>query len=432
MSWLLIRQKRQKIEELTQSSRQILDLAEAENRENTDEENGRFAEMHAEASGLQTVVENLERQLELESFANNSTDRSGQEPGREDTDGADEGEGRSAEEQRAFEHGTFLQYVRGGIPSLSDEQRASMLERQQQVTPEMRAMGVGSDPAGGFLVIDETFAGGIDQAMLQFGGMRRAGATIIPTSSGANLPIPTSDDTSNTGEQLGENATAANQDVAVGEVVLGEFTYSSKVVKVSFQLLADSAYPIDSWLAGVLGERIGRITNTKFTTGTGSGPVGLLEATTSTVTAASATAVTFDEILDLKHSVDPSYRQSPAAGFMFNDTTLLALKKLKDGQGGYLWHSGASDGTAFREPPTIDGSRYTINQDFSDIASAVKSMVYGDFSKYYIRDIGGPTMLRLTERYADALQVGFLLFQRHDGTVVNAGTNPLRHLLQAT
>ena len=164
-----------------------------------------------------------------------------------------------------------------------------------------------------------------------------------------------------------------------------------------------------------LGERIGRILNTHLTTGSGSSqPNGLVTGATSGVTAASGTAVTYGELIDLKHSVDPAYRGN--ATWMFSDATLAALKKLVDGDSRPLWNPGIANG----EPDRLDGDRYVVNNDVLDMASSAKAIIYGDLSKYVIRDVAGMTLLRLNERYADVGQVGFIAFSRHDGDSLDA------------
>jgi HK97 family phage major capsid protein len=114
------------------------------------------------------------------------------------------------------------------------------------------------------------------------------------------------------------------------------------------------------------------------------------------------------------------------ARFMFADSTLKVLKKKKDGDGQYLWSSGV----AIKEPDRIGGYPYVINQSMDAIGSGKKPIMFGDFAKYYIRRVAGADVLRLTERYADYNQTGFLAFQRWDGNLVDAGTNPLKHLVQ--
>jgi HK97 family phage major capsid protein len=129
--------------------------------------------------------------------------------------------------------------------------------------------------------------------------------------------------------------------------------------------------------------------------------------------------------MGLKHSVNRAYRQN--AEWMFNDNTLLAIKKLTDSNNRPLWSPGIAAG----EPDRFDGDRYVVNDDMPDMAASAKPILYGDFSNYFIRDVLGIQLLRLSERYADYLQVGFIAFSRHDGLLADAGTNPVKHLLMA-
>jgi HK97 family phage major capsid protein len=255
----------------------------------------------------------------------------------------------------------------------------------------------------------------------------RSASSSIPTRGNA-LPIPTDNDTSNSGAILTENTQTGAQDVTFGAVTLNAYTYTSKLVLVSNQLLQDSAFNLDAFLSGKLGTRIARAINTHFTTGDGaSKPNGVVTA--ATLGKAGATGQTasiiWDDIIDLHHSVDPSYRRN--GRFMMADSSLKIIKKLKDGDGRYLWQSGV----ALKEPDTIDGKPYTVNQDMAAMATSAKPLLFGDFSKYFIRKVTGVQVLRLVERYADYNQTGFLAFERWDGNLVDAGTHPVKYYANA-
>lgn len=287
-----------------------------------------------------------------------------------------------------------------------------------------RALGVGTDTAGGYTV-PEDFLRELEIAALAFGGMLQV-ARILRTDSGADLPIPTTNDTSNKGAILGENTAVSEQDVVMGNVTLGAYKYTSKMIKVSQELMEDSAFDLASFLGAILGERLGRAKNEHFTTGTGaSQPRGAVTASFLGKTAASGTAITDLEITDLIHSVDPAYR--PQARLMWHDNTLKAVKKLVDTQGRRLWQPNLAAG----EPATFDSYPYTINQDMPQIATGQKTILFGAFPKYYIREVRGMRLKRLDERYADADQTAFVAFERADGELVDAGTHPLKHLIQA-
>jgi HK97 family phage major capsid protein len=249
--------------------------------------------------------------------------------------------------------------------------------------------------------------------------MRQVAETIT-TESGVTLPWPTNDDTGNVGAILAENTQVTEQDVTLGQQDIGAFMYTSKLVRVSLQLLNDSVLDFENWLARKLGERIGRIQNTHFTTGTGTAqPEGIQTNAVVGKTGATGqtTSVTGDDLIDLVHSVDPAYRNSGRVQFMLADGTLGSVRKLKDGNGQYLWQPSVQSGV----PDRILGYGYTVNQDMPTMAASAKSILFGDFfAGYLIRDVQDVQTLRLAERYADFLQVGFLAFARADGTPQDA------------
>ena len=323
----------------------------------------------------------------------------------------------------------YQNWLRFGIAGLSEEDRQLMSGRyvadpRMGGLPSIRgAQSVGSGAGGGYTVPDEAMRP-IVEALKLFGGMRQV-STVVGTVTGADLPIPTDNDTSVEGEIINENSTHNDGDITFGQVVLQSFLYSSKVVKVSRQLLQDSAVDLNVYIGRKLGQRIGRIQNKHFTTGDGTAkPRGVVTASTLGKTAAGAAAITYDELVDLMHSVDPAYQ--PNARFMSNFTTLGLIRKIKDSQNMPIWAPMANG-----NPDTILGRPYVINQDMPAATTGLKSVLYGDFSNYHIRDAGNVILLRLEERYADALQVGFLAFLRSDGDLVDAGTNPVKHLIQA-
>ena len=292
------------------------------------------------------------------------------------------------------------------------------------------AMGTTSGAVGQYTVPDAAMQA-LEVALLAFGGTRRV-ATVIRTDSGAALPFPTTDDTANEGAILGENTQVSEVDVTFGQLVLDAYMYSSKSVLVSLQLMQDSAVNVPELIGRLLGERLGRIQNRHFTVGTGSSqPNGIVTASTLGATATALTATTtYDFIVDLVHSIDPAYREN--GKFMFHDGGLKMLKKIKvlqysgDTTGVPLWSPGLSPGA----PDTILGYSYVVNQHMVTPATAVRSIIFGDLSKYQIRDVRDITLVRLDERYADYHQVGFLAFARSDGDLLDAGTRPVKHHVQ--
>jgi HK97 family phage major capsid protein len=290
----------------------------------------------------------------------------------------------------------------------------------------------GEDGSAGGYTKDQTLINNLELAMLAYGGVMQV-AEIIRTATGEPLRWPTADDTAQTGAQVGENASHAQStdgtnDPTFGSVMWNAYTFTSRVVKVPNELMTDSVFNLATVLGQMLGERLGRIQNTKYTTGTGAGTAkGITVCAGSGVTTASSTAIAFDELIDLEHSLDPSRRSLPGVGYMFHDTTLKALRKLKDGEGRYLWQAGANTGA----PDTLNTYPYTINQDMaSSIASGAITALFGQLNQYKVRQVGQVILRRLDERYADTNQTGFLAIMRGDGNLLDAGDHPVKKMVQ--
>jgi HK97 family phage major capsid protein len=312
----------------------------------------------------------------------------------------------------------FRDFIKNGVGEMAPENRALLLKN----TVDVRALGVASGAVGGYLVPEDFYKKVVD-IMKAYGGMRSTGATVLTTSGGNDIPVPKGDDTGNTGEIVAEGDQVNPSDPTFSQMILKAYMYSSKIVRVGIALLQDEAVGFESLLASWLGTRIGRITNQHFTIGNDSDqPDGVLNsAADSAIETASATVIAYEELVSLQHSIDPAYQQNGI--FMFNDGTLKLMKQMKTATEGIpLWLPGV----AVREPDTILGKRYVVNQNMPNYSAGLKAMVFGDFSTYFIRDVRGAALMRLTERYADYLQVGFMMFSRHDGGL--AVPNAIKYL----
>jgi len=315
----------------------------------------------------------------------------------------------------------YAKWLRGGNDALNAEEWAAIRNTMSTTT--------GSQ--GGFTVDSEVATSVIDR-LREFGGMR-AVSTVITTSGVGSMSFPTSDGVTEVGEIVAENATAADQNISFGTVALSAFKYSSRTVAVPFELLQDSGVDIEAFVQSRLVTRLGRITNQHFTTGTGSGqPNGIATAATVGVTAANGTtqvtAVTYDSLVDLQHSVDPAYRAS--AGWMFNDTTLRQVRKIRDGQSRPIFVPGYETGVPGGSPDSLLGQSITINQDVANMAASARSILYGDFSGYYIRDVMALEMFRFTDSaFTRNGQVGFLAWMRTGGNLID--TNKVRVFVNA-
>jgi HK97 family phage major capsid protein len=317
-----------------------------------------------------------------------------------------------------------LQLSRSPLRSLTPEGMAEWRAANGMTT--RAALGTSSGAIGGYTVADEMMKS-LEVSLLAFGGMRQA-ATVLRTTTGADLPWPTMNDTANKGRIIGENSVMTNTDISFGQIVFQAFKYTSDYVLVSWEFLQDSTINAAEVIGKALGERIGRITNDHFTTGDASSkPNGIVTAAGAGVTATSLTATTtYSFLMDLVHSVDPAYRAN--GKFMLSDAALKMVRKVLipqysgDTAGAPLWQPSLVAGV----PDQLLGYPYVINQSMTAPATTVKSIIFGDLSKYMIRDVRDITLVRAEERFIEYGQVAFLAWSRHDGDLLDAGTDPVK------
>lgn len=396
-------------------------------RDLTPEESARWDKLESDLAARSEGIEREQRAIETERRLAEPVREARMLPGQEPK------EGRGGKPKRIDAtdeyRDAFVDMVRYGVGNLSPEARSLVASgfRMNDDT-EQRALTV-TTTAGGYL-IPQGFYDQLTKARLQFGGVRQSRARVFQTETGAPLPIPAMNDTGNKGVLLAINTQMANQDVAFTTRSLGAYVMHSKAVLVPWQLLQDSAFDIEDLLASAFGERIGRIENDYFTTGSGSSePQGIVTGAAAGATAGSATVVAFADLLALFHSVDPAYREM--AEWMMNDTTVAQLRTLEDDNGRPLWLPASTGSLQDGEPDRILGKPLVINQSMASPATATIPIVFGDMSSFWIREVRGITMVRLEERYADYLQTGFFAYERVDSIVVNAGTNPIKKLTMA-
>ena len=310
----------------------------------------------------------------------------------------------------------FSKYLRYGMQELNREERYLLRGTNPQTT---------SDSAGGY-TIPEGWTSELDWAK-QFIGEVESVARVFSTATGNTLPIPKVNDTAVDAALQTEGSATTVADMTFGNTDLSAYTYST-LVKVSKQLLQDEEVNLIGYLTELLGQRIARATNAALTTGDGSSkPNGIITAATVGKTAASATAITHEELIDLYYSVDPAYRMGASCYYMMNDAVHAAVRKLGlTAAENFNPITFANDGTMF-----ILGKEVKINQDMdSAITTGNKTILFGDFSGYAVRVAGGINVLRMDERYADELNVGFIAYKRVDGDLISAGA-PLKVLQQA-
>lgn len=279
----------------------------------------------------------------------------------------------------------------------------------EQAVAIRNAMSTTTTTEGGHTVPTEVYAMVID-AMKAYGGMREL-ASVITTDGGNPLNFPTTDGTAEVGEIVAENAPASGGDITFGVAAVNPYNYSSKKIALPWQLISDSAVDVVALVTNRLGERLGRITNTHHTVGTGSGqPFGVIPraSTGKTGTTGQTLTVIYDDLFDLKHSVNRAYRAS--AKWMMNDLSVSIVSKLKETTGRPIWEPSVTAGA----PDRLLGYEVVTNDDVAVMAANAKSIAFGDFSKFVIRDVAGSMILRRFDDSAFALngQVGFCGWMR--------------------
>jgi len=287
---------------------------------------------------------------------------------------------------------------------------------------EARDIGVAAGSAGGFLV-PQGFGATVVEAQRFFSAVRRL-ANTITTDSGNDMPWPTNDDTTNVGVIGAENVVITSLDTSWTSKTVKAFMYESLLEKVSWQLMNDSAFDLETFLARKMGQRIGRLQNTHLSTGTGTGQpegvytvatVGATLATGGTTTLGTATSA-YGSLVDLMFSVDVGYREMPSCAWMAHDLTWAAVRKLSDSSTRPFF----VDATAPGSKPTMFGFPCVTNPDAPQMAANNKTILFGALDPgYQIRDVQGLAVKHLHERFADTLADGVFGYLRTDGRLLD-------------
>jgi HK97 family phage major capsid protein len=388
--------------ELIKQATEIVDGAHAEGRSLSAEEKVKFDKMEADAQAIMSEIDVIERTAEMKKEL------------------AAKSEAREAA-PKATRMGAFEKYLRNGMGALNSEERKIMGELRGTSTQV-----VGTDSLGGFIV-PQDFSNELDMAVEFTGEVERL-AKKLNTAGGALLDYPTVNDTATDANLISEAAAVTVQDVTFANKQLSAYNYASQV-RVSMQLLQDNAFDLNGFLVEAMGERIARATNSAFTNGTGSSqPQGIIAGSVAGNTAAGATAITADDILDLIYSIDPAYRNKESFGLMAHNNVIAAVRAL--GLGSSNDFPIFVPSMAAGQPDKLFGYNIYYNNDMeSSIATGKKTMLAADFSKFVVRSAGGVQMVRLNERYMDELEVGFVAYARKDSAVLDS--RAVKHLVQA-
>lgn len=354
----------------------------------TAEVRNKVDEMMKRADELKAQIDQEERlsaaQAELDKSANNPT-----KP--EPVNGKTARSFRHADEYRA----AFDKYLRSGGNAL--------------IGDEARALQVGSQSEGGYLV-PQSYETNIIKKLAAAGVMRQL-ASVITSDTDRNIPF---EDTIGTAGWIDEEGTYGESDDSFGKAVLSAYK-GGRIVKVSDELLRDASFDLEAYIAEKLGRAIGVLQEAAFVAGNGDKkPTGVMTGTAA-VDAASTSAITSDELMDLYHALNPAYRTN--AAWLMNDATAKVLRKLKNGTtGDYMWQPGLRNG----EPDILLGRPVYTSAGAPTIAASAKVIAFGDFKYYQIVDRSGFEMIRLNELYAASGQVGFRGSHRTDGKLIIA------------
>ena len=297
----------------------------------------------------------------------------------------------------------------------SDEYKKSFwqaMRNKKNPYEAVNALQIGTDSEGGYLVPDEYESTLIEK--LHDENIIRQYATVIKSSNGdKKIPV-----VAGYGEATwtDEEAAYTESDDSFGVITLGAHKLTS-IIKVSEELLNDSVFDLEQYISKEFVRRMAAAEENAFINGTGTGrPTGILQTAETGKTTAAAAAITADEVIDLYHSLRSPYRKN--AVFIANDSTVKAIRQLKDSNGMYLWQPGLKEG----QPDTLIGNRIISSAYMPEIGAGKKPILFGDISYYWIADRQGRTFQRLNELYAATGQVGFRTFQRVDGKLTLAET----------
>lgn len=339
---------------------------------------------------------------------------------------------KDPEKRKKAESIALRQYIlKGSVPQelrtlmrpmkREDDDNSMIQEELSKIGIKLAAQQSTTDGSGGY-TIPQGFQAELEKATKAFGGMYEV-SRIFRTTSGNPLDWPMVNDTMRKAYQLSEagNAETAAVKWTDQTKAFAAYKWTSGLIRLSYELIQDSAFNMPQVTLELLAERMARGINYGATLGTGSSqPQGATVGAAYGISIATGGTPTYDNWVDLEHKLDPSYRN--AARFMFHDNTLKTIKKLKDSQNQPVWLQSMRDS----EPATVFGKPYTINQDMAyGSTNSAKIALFGDFSKFIIRQVADMRIVRLNERFGDTDEVGFVVFFRWDSKVLNAGTNPI-------
>ena len=325
-----------------------------------------------------------------------------------------------------LKYGVVPDELQGVMKPSSETDDKNFIQKEMDKLGITRAAQQSTSVASGGYTIPAGFQAELEVAVQAFGGMFEA-SRVWKTDMGNAVTWPTVNDTTVSGYLLSEATSAETSATKITDSsqTFNAYKYTSGLVRVSSELFDDSAFNMGQVLIDLLSIRLFRGLNAAFTTANGSSkPNGVVTAATYAGSLASSSAITAAEVLAIQHEVDPGYRGAGMnARYMFNDATLKVLRGLTvaSGDNRPLWQPDLAAGAK----DTILGMPYTVNQDIASLGVSAVPILFGAFSKYIIRQVKNMRIVRLNERFADTDEVGFVVFGRFDGDLLDAGTHPI-------
>jgi len=414
-------------------------------RDFTAEERAAYEKASEDFQGFTRQIADAQKEEEMRKEVESVQEKKENTPGRETRTKADASAGTGKDVVTAAEFRTALNgWARSGrgITSVDEAEAMSRLgivpggelsirlnRKAPRTLAEARAMD-SSTATEGSEFIPQEFRNELEEALLEYGDLREY-VTVMRTATGAALPMPTMNDTGNKGSQIAEDTDNSADETlpTTGSTTLNAFKFTSNPVLVTQELLEDGAFDMASIITSALGMRLARIQNEKITTGSGSStPNGIVTAATAGRTATSVTAISYTDLLLLLYSVGGAYRRN--GRFVMNDAIIPSLRLIKDDAGQYIFRPSLEIASG----ETILGKQIVFNNEMaSSIAASAITVLFGDLSKYMIREVNTVRVYRLVERYrlendADA----FVAYMRFDGDLLDAGTHPVKKLTQAS
>jgi len=357
--------------------RDLVEKAEKEDRNLTSDERTNFNNLDEAIDSFEERIEDLKKIEEREKKIVNNM-------------GGEEKEKETDTEYK----GIFDKYTRRGRSALDGTER--------------RALEEGDDGEGGYIVPTE-FGNRLMQALEDRNIMRQI-ASVSSTSSEKKIPVASD---SGSATWVSEEGAFSTADASFSQKSVDAYK-AGTIIKVSEELLYDNTYNLEGYIQSRFVRRIGDLEEAAFVNGSGTKPTGFLQDADNATTATAADAVTADELIDLYHGPSRPYRKNGA--WLMNDGTAKAIRKLKDGNGQYLWQPGLQAG----QPDILLGAPVKITGDMTDLGSANKPIAFGYFSFYEIFDREGIFLQRLNELYAENGQIGFRAYKRVDGLLMLA------------